>query len=83
MASFNKINLMQKTFIVSFQKIGTYLIFEILENLGYNKTLIYINKFLDNVHQRYDEQKINEGRTNFKHFNFESNPEKVINDLNE
>ena len=42
-----------------------------------------INKFLDNVHQRYDEQKINEGRTNFKHFNFESNPEKVINDLNE
>ena len=50
---------MQKTFIISFQKSGTYLISEILENLGYHKTLIHINKFLGNVHQIYKEKKIN------------------------
>lgn len=72
---------MQKTFVISFQKSGTYLISEILENLGYNKTLIHIDRFLRNVHQVYKEKKNKTGEINFKRFDFEKSPDKIINEL--
>ena len=73
---------MKKTFVISFQKSGTYLISEILENLGYNKTLIHIDRFLRNVHQVYKEKKNKTGEIDFKRFDFEKSPDKIINDLN-
>ncbi len=74
---------MQKTFIISFQKSGTYLISEILENLGYKKTLIHIDRFLGNVHQVYKEQKLIQGDEVFKRIDFELSPEKIFNNLND
>lgn len=74
---------MQKTFIISFQKSGTYLISEILENLGYKKTLIHIDRFLRDAQQLYKEQKSTQGKEVFKRIDFELNPEKIINNLND
>lgn len=74
---------MQKTFIISFQKSGTYLISEILENLGYKKTLIHINKFLGEVHQVYKKQKISQGKEVFKRIDFKLSADEIINNLQE
>ena len=74
---------MHKTFIISIQKSGTYLMSEILDNIGYNKTLIHLNKKLNNLHQKYDKNNIEKSKTNFKNYNFESEPEKIINQLND
>jgi hypothetical protein len=73
---------MNKTFIISIQKSGTYLLSEILGNIGYNKSLIHLNKKLSNLHQKYDGGDIEKSRTNFRAYNFELDPEKIINSLN-
>lgn len=73
---------MEKTFIISFQKSGTYLISEILENLGYKKTLIHIDRFLGDIHQVY-KKKLIQGEEVFKRIDFELSAEKTINNLND
>lgn len=72
---------MEKTFLISFQKSGTYLISEILENLGYCKTLIHIDRFLGDTHQSYVEIRSTENKINFKRSDFEYKADKLINNL--
>ena len=72
---------MEKTFLISFQKSGTYLISEILENLGYCKTLIHIDRFLGDTHQSYVEVQSAENEVNFKRSDFEYKADKLINNL--
>ena len=74
---------MKKTFVISFQKSGTYLISEILENLGYSKTLIHIDRFLGNTHQSYEEIRNTKDEINFRRSDFEYKADKLINDLND
>ncbi len=72
---------MKKTFVISFQKSGTYLISEILENLGYGKTLIHIDRFLGNTHQSYEEIRNTKDEINFRRSDFEYKADKLINNL--
>ena len=74
---------MKKTFIISFQKSGTYLISEILENLGYKKTLIHIDRSLREVHQIYKKQKLSKGEIVFERKDFKLRADKLINNLQE
>ena len=74
---------MEKVFVISFQKSGTYLVSEILGNLGYNKTLIHVNKKLENTHQKYDNDKLEEIKKNYKKFSFNLNAKDLFENLND